>query len=131
AAMEPEYVKGLILRAPAFMIPRCAREGDMLGVRFDSVPDEAEIFKGLTLDGEYIRVARTLHAEEAIDGFDGPVLILHGDEDDVVPLEDSKAAAARYKRGELVVLRGESHHFDHLQAEMTRVIRDWLKSQRT
>jgi len=127
AAMEPEYVKGLVLRAPAFMIPRCAREGNMLGVRFDRVPDESEIFKGLTLDGEYIRVARTIHPEEAVDGFAGPVLILHGDQDDVVPLADSKAAAERYRRGELMVLQGESHHFDHCQAEMLRVIRDWLQ----
>ena len=27
--MAPDLVKGLILRAPAFMIPRCAREGNM------------------------------------------------------------------------------------------------------
>ena len=32
--MAPDLVKGLILRAPAFMIPRCAREGNMLGGPF-------------------------------------------------------------------------------------------------
>ena len=40
--MAPDLVKGLILRAPAFMIPRCAREGNMLGRSFDPlrIPDE-------------------------------------------------------------------------------------------
>ena len=51
AGKEPERVKGLILRAPAFMIPRCAREGSMLGVRFDpaQIPEAFPTIKGLTL----------------------------------------------------------------------------------
>ena len=33
--MAPDLISGLILRAPAFMIPRCAREGSMLGFTFE------------------------------------------------------------------------------------------------
>ena len=34
AGMEPDRIKGLILRAPAFVIPEGARRGDLLGYSF-------------------------------------------------------------------------------------------------
>ncbi len=132
AGEAPERVRGLILRAPAFMIPDCARKGDMLGARFDpaDIPDDLPVIKGLTLDGNYLRVAQGIRPEEAIDRFPGPVLILHGDRDDVVPAEDSVKAAARYARCTLVILPGETHHFDHDPERMKRVVRDWLRAER-
>ena len=129
--MAPDLVKGLILRAPAFMIPRCAREGNMLGRSFDPlrIPDEIPVIKGLTLEGGYVRVAQTIHPEEAIDRFPGPVLLLHGDADDTVPLQDSRDAARRYKNCRLAVIPGESHHFDRHPEQMKAAIRDWLKEE--
>ena len=126
--MAPDLVGGLILRAPAFMIPRCAREGDMLGFRFDPmcVPDEIDVIKGLTLGGEYIRVAQAVRAEDAMDRFPGPVLILHGDQDDVVPPEDSVNAAGRYRNCRLEIIPGETHHFDRFPERMETVIREWI-----
>ncbi len=131
AAMEPDHVRGLILRAPAFMIPACARAGEMLGCGFDpeAVPDEVKVIKGLTLEGAYIRVAQTIRAEDAMDRFRGPVLILHGDEDDTVPVEDSREAARRYARCRLAVIPGETHHFDRHPEVMTALIRGWLAEQ--
>ena len=132
AAMEPDHVRGLILRAPAFMIPACARTGKMLGCCFDpeAVPDEVKVIKGLTLEGTYIRVSQTIRAEDAMDRFRGPVLILHGDEDDTVPAEDSAAAAGRYANAHLEIIRGETHHFDRHPEQMKAIIRDWLKHVR-
>ena len=114
AGMAPDRISGLILRAPAFLIPRGAREGSLLGRSFDPdhIPDAIQVIKGLTLDGEYIRVARTVHAEEYADRFKGPVLILHGDHDDTVPVDDSAEFAKRYADCELAVIPGETHHFD-------------------
>ncbi len=132
AGMAPDRVKGLILRAPAFMIPRCAREGNMLGQRFDPahIPDEVQTIKGLTLEGNYLRVAQTIHVEDAVDRFPGPVLLLHGDEDDTVPLEDSVRAAARYQNCRLEIIPGETHHFDRHPGTMKTLIREWLRKTR-
>ena len=132
AGREPDRVKGLILRAPAFMIPRCAREGTMLGVRFDpaQLPEEFPTIKGLTLDRDYFLSVRELRVEEAVDAFPGPVLLLHGAADEVVPLEDVEAAARRYRNGRLELIPGETHHFDQAPEQMKRIIRDWLIQQR-
>ncbi len=133
AARVPERVKGLILRAPAFMIPRCAREGSMLGVRFDpaQIPETFPTIKGLTLEAEYIRSAQRICVEAAIDAFPGPVLLLHGTADDVVPLKDVEAAACRYRNCKLELIPGETHHFDRAPEQMKTLIRSWLGQQST
>ena len=61
-AMERDRVRGLILRAPAFMIPRGAREGSLLGRDFDPdhIPDDIPVIKGLTLEGNYLRTAQAI-----------------------------------------------------------------------
>ncbi len=126
--MAPDRIRGLILRAPAFLIPRGAREGILLGRSFDpaQIGDEIQMHDGLTLSGNYIRVAQTLHAEDAIDRFTGPVLLLQGDQDDLVPPEDSQKAAARYRQCTLRMISGETHHFNCFPELMKAAIRDWL-----
>ena len=130
AGMEPDRIHGLVLRAPAFMIPQGARDGSLLGGSFDPdhIPDEIEVIKGMTLSGDYLRVAQTIHAEEAAGRFRGPVLILHGDADDTVPPEDSKKYSGRYARCKLVILNGETHHFDQHPERAESLIREWMAS---
>ncbi len=129
AGMEADRIRGMILRAPAFMIPQGAREGRLLGRTFDPdhIPDSVSTIKDLELDGNYFRVAQTIHAEDAADRYKGPVLILHGDEDDTVPLRDSQVMAARYSRCELAVMKGETHHFDRHPEQMQEIILKWLE----
>ena len=128
AGMEPDRISGLILRAPAFMIPQGAREGNLLGKTFDPehIPDSFPVIKGLELDGNYIRVAQTVHVEEAVDRYRGPVLILHGDEDELVPPEESQRMAKRYANCQLAVISGETHHFDRYPEQMQEIIRNWV-----
>lgn len=128
AGMEPDRICALVLRAPAFMIPQCAREGNLLGYTFDPdrIPDKIPLYDGLVLDGNYLRTAQTIRAEDAVDRFKGPVLILQGDEDDTVPAADVEQTAARYENCELVLIRGETHHFDKHPEEMTERIRNFM-----
>ena len=128
AGMETDRIRGLILRAPAFMIPQGAREGVLMGRRFDPdrIPERFSVMKGMELEGNYLRVAQTIHVEEAVERFTGPVLILHGDQDDVVPVEDSIRMARKYQRCELKVIGEETHHFDRHPEKMKELIRNWV-----
>jgi len=132
AGMEADRIRGLVLRAPAFMIPRGARENSLLGSHFDPdhIPDEIPLPQGVTLNGNYIRVARTVYVEDAVDRFRGPVLILQGDADDVVPAEDVRRTAARYADCELAMIQGETHHFDVHPEEMKERIRTFMQKIR-
>ena len=107
---------------------QCARDGNLLGQRIDPdhIPDSLPTIKGLTLDGNYVRVAQTIRVEDAADRFRNPILILHGDEDDTVPLADSHRMAQLYRNCELTVIAGETHHFDRHPDQMQEAIRTWL-----
>ena len=84
--MFPDDFKAIIPLSPAWMIPENAREGIILGMTFDPehIP-ESIAFDERELSGDYIRVARTIHVEDEIARYEGPVLIVHGDEDESVP----------------------------------------------
>ena len=98
AALKHEKIKALIPMSPALMIPDGARTGDLLGMKFDpnNLPEGVYLeHKEDTLGSNYIRVAQTIHVEEAIDRYTGPVLLVHGDEDMSVPVSCSIEAAKR------------------------------------
>ncbi|MBP5726766.1 MAG: alpha/beta fold hydrolase, partial [Clostridia bacterium] len=82
-AMKRDVIKGLIPLSPAWMLPEGARKGTLLGQVFDPdhIPDVLPAWGDRGLKGNYVRVAQTIHVEEAIDRFTGPVLIVHGDAD--------------------------------------------------
>jgi len=59
-----------------------------------------------------------------------PWLLVHGDADEMVPLDDSRdARAAAAGRPELVVLRGVDHRFTGAVAAMTGAVVPWLVNQ--
>ena len=129
AGIEADRIRGLILRAPAVMIPEGARKGNLLGGTFDPehIPDAVPTIKGLELNGNYIRTAQMIHVEEAIDRFTGPVLIIHGEYDDVVPLSYSVETSKRFMNCDLKVIAGDTHSFDLHKDQMADVIRNWLR----
>ena len=88
-AMKQDVIKGLIPLSPAWMIPEGARKGTLLGQNFDPdhIPDILPAWGDRGLNGNYVRVAQTIHVEDAIDRYAGPVLIVHGDQDEAVPVE--------------------------------------------
>lgn len=54
---------------------------------------------------------RDFSAYDHIGGFAGPVLILQGDKDGIVPISVAQRASEKYKNAELVILRDEGHGF--------------------
>ena len=131
AAMEPDRVKGLIPLSPAWMIPECARRGELLGVSFDPahVPDALESWEGEYLDGNYVRVAQSIRVEDAIDRWTGPTLLIHGDADETVPYRWAEEAARRYRNCELVRIPGDTHCYDRHLELVTAAVRDWLRKE--
>ena len=127
-AMKRDVLAGLIPLSPATMIPDGAREGNLLGLEFDPehVPEELTNGDGRVLGGNYIRVAQTIRVEEAIDRYTGPVLIVHGDADEAVPVACAKAAAARYVNAKLVLIPGDDHCYDYHLDQVLEAIREWM-----
>ncbi len=129
AALKRDVIKGVIPMSPAAMIPEAARRGTLLGQHFDPehIPDI--IFRtgdGRKLGGNYARAAQTIHVEEAIDKYDGPVLIVHGDADEAVPVEVGIEAAKRYKNCKLVLIPGDTHCYDNHLDQAVDAVKAWM-----
>ena len=132
AALEHERIKGIIPMSPATMIPESARSGNIVGIPFDpdNIPDEIFIErKGLTLGGNYARVARTINVGQAIDSYKGPVLLVHGDADMSVPVKCSIEAAEHYTNAELVIIPGDDHCYHNHLDQLVDAVRVWMERQ--
>ena len=130
AGMCPDTFKALIPMAPALMIPDGARKGELIGISFDpnAIPDVLVGFNGLRLKGDYVRVAQTIHVEDEIDRFKGPVCIIHGDADEAVPYECGKEAAGRYKNCVLETIKGATHCYEGHFEEVSFALRNFLRT---
>ena len=111
AALKHDVIRGIIPLSPAWMIPEYARKGELLGQPFDPdhIPESLGAWGDRLLDGNYARVAQTIHVEEAIARYKGPVLIVHGDQDEAVPVRYGIEAAKAYANAELVLIPGDDH----------------------
>ena len=127
-AMKHDVIKGIIPLSPAWMIPEGARKGNLLGQDFDPdhVPESLVNWDGRHLKGNYVRVAQTIRVEDAIDRYTGPVLIVHGDQDEAVPVEYGIKAAELYKDCKLVLIPGDTHCYDRHLDQVLDAIREWV-----
>lgn len=106
-----EDVKGLILWYPAFVIPDDSKKRLERG--------DTEVF-GMKLSPDYDKVAVDIDVKDLQTGFGKPVLLIHGNKDDVVPIEYSRTAAANYGYATLREVKGAGHGFDGKDSDMAR-----------
>ena len=116
AGMCPDDFKAILPLAPALCIPDDARSGHMLSYVFDPlhIPEKL-IYNEWILGGDYVRVAQTIHVEDEINRYKGPVYIVHGDADETVPYSYAEWADKLYEDSTLVNIKGANHCFtEHL-----------------
>lgn len=114
-----DQIRGMILKYPAFCI---AHDWIKQFPHAEDIPEEIP-FWDMTLGRAYVETLYDLKWEEQAEGFDRPVLIVHGTDDEVVPLSYSEQAVKRYPDAVLRAFAGEGHGFtqegDRRMAEMT------------
>ena len=128
AGMCPDKFGAIIPLSPAWMIPEYARKGELLGTGVNplNIPDEFVQDDNNVLSGNYMRVAQTIHVEDEIERYKGPVLIVHGDEDESVPYEYGVKAAELYNNAKLVTIKGDNHCFDKHSDRMAEAVKEFL-----
>ncbi|MGN1021458.1 MAG: alpha/beta hydrolase family protein [Aristaeellaceae bacterium] len=107
SAEAPEKIAGLGLLYPALCIADNWRE------QFPEVSDIPETvdFWGMLLGRVYFTSMRGLDIFSVLPAYRGPVLLLHGTLDDIVPIAYSEKAAALYQNAALHVFPEEKHGF--------------------
>ena len=119
AGHHPKKVHSLVLWYPAFVVP------DDSAKRFSAGEDTCF---GMKLSPDFNKVAMEIDIYREIAPYRGPVLILHGDQDPVVPLSYSERALQVYEDASLVVIPGAGHGFDGEDSRMARErSAEWIK----
>lgn len=77
---------------------------------------------------DYFIGGKNINQKNLLSDIEIPVLILHGDKDALVPLQDSKDALNYLPEGsQLEVVRGAGHGFGGHLDEVGKLITDWMK----
>ena len=111
AARRPQDISGLILWYPAFSIPEDAQRRYMAG--------ENQVF-GIVLGKAFDEQARKIDVYGSIAAYPGPVLLIHGTEDSVVPLSCSERALSYCSDGQLIKMEGAGHGYEGTQCAAAR-----------
>lgn len=108
-----EDIKGMVLLFPAFCIPDNWNNSNYPIDRYptpESIPESFD-FWGVELGRDFVLTLRDLDIYANMVDFQKPVLILHGTNDNIVPISYSQRAAKTYPNAELVTYKGEGHGF--------------------
>ncbi len=126
AAVRPEEISGLAMYYPALCIP-----DDWTGKFLDKndIPEELELW-GNTLGRGFFQSVYGMDVFGTIGAYSGRVLIIHGDQDSVVPLAYSERAKEVYRNAQLVVYPGEDHGFrPDKRTEAIRLVLEFMQKQ--
>ncbi len=124
ASKYPKEVKSLILLYPAFSIT------DYAQVAFKSinrVPDTLNLF-GFTVGKNYFAKLFNYDLLKSATKYNGPVLIMHGTDDIIVPETYSEKANKKFKHSKLYIFKHAGHDFKgKYVTRANRLITDFLK----
>lgn len=125
-----DKITGLVLLAPAAVLRDDALRGNTMGAVYDPwnmTDDYVQLpFGGLRLGRKFIETALTLPIYETAFRYEGPVFILHGTHDRVVPYTYGERYNTGYKNSSIRLITGEDHGFSKNTPDAARCAAQWL-----
>lgn len=126
----------VLLASGGDLIKESLAEGKFLGIKFtlDQLGDSIPLAPGRSLGREYIKAALETDVIATTAKYDGPVCLIHGDNDPTVPVSMSRRYKEAIPSAELLVFDALTHSFHNdvasaILATTEYLIRD-LKPQR-
>ena len=108
ASRHPAEAAGVVMLFPAFVVKDYVH---LLFDNLDQVPDEFNLMGWITIGKKYVEDIWDYDPFEEIGRYQGPVLLLQGDSDIMVPVSSSDQAARCYKKIDYKVIAGGGHGF--------------------
>lgn len=119
----------LILMAPASILQDFARRGRFFSVHCDpeDPPETISVF-GFKMGREYITTAQTLPIAEESSWYTGPVCLVHGIWDGIVPISCSESYHKLFKHSDFHRIKGTGHVFLFRRRQVRRILLSFLQS---
>lgn len=126
ASEHSEFAKGILLLYPALCI---ADDWDRAFPNLSDIPDTQELW-GVTLGRKYFEAVHGLKIYEKIGGYQGPVLVMHGEDDPVVSVDYSRRLSEVCHDFRLEVFAGEGHGFTEAgDARVAQLTLDFVRER--
>ena len=107
AAEMPQQVSHLVLIYPAFCIPD---NWNNRYPRLEDIPDTTRLWN-VPMGRRFFEELRSMNPFSSMERFKRPVLIIQGDADRIVSVQDSRRAAKSYPDARLHIISGAGHGF--------------------
>ena len=92
-----------------------------------TVSRRKESRKEYVVDGSIIDEKETINQRKLLQNVKEPVKIIHGDQDEVIPLEDSVRAVKLLETSELKIIEGLGHDYDKKLDQVAKEAEKWFQ----
>ena len=125
------HPSGLVLIAPASVLKNACLNGKLLGAEFDPVnlPEYTRCFGIMKVGKEYLRSTQKLDIYGTAEAYKGPVRIIHGEKDSLVPMWCSEDYKKIYgENSELIVVEGENHRISRKTKKVAEMVASFFEN---
>ena len=131
-ARDGERPAGLVLLAPGSIIKEATQGGRFFGQEFDPADPPAYIkcFHHYKLGHDYLVQTQLLDIYGTAELYQGPVCLIHGANDGIVPLWCSERYHEIYQNSQLHVVKGENHMFIKKGRQVAKMVAQFLRSMK-
>lgn len=122
---------GLVLIAPASVLKPACQKGHLLGAKFDPVDPPAFVrcFGMMKVGREYLLSTQQLDIYGTAAAYDGPVRIIHGSDDTLVPMWCSEDFLKTYgDAAQLIVIDNENHRISRRTRHVAILVTNFFSS---
>ena len=126
-----EKIKTIVLMSPAPELPEDTAKGDLFGVRYNpkNVPEYITLSNGLKVGRAFLETTPTVPIYALSSHYEGPVLIVHSQDDQLVPYKYGVEFSQIYQNAILKTLHGFDHNFTQDTPAVNKGITDYLAGQ--
>lgn len=121
---------GLVLMAPASVLTNACNNGELLGAKFDPAnpPEFIRCFGVMKVSKEYILTTQELDIYSVAQEYKGPVMIIHGSEDSLVPMWCSEDFKRIYGDSAVLnIIEGENHRISRRTKDAAKMVSSFFQ----
>ena len=126
-----DKIKTIVLMSPAPELKEDTAKGDLFGVKYNpkDVPEYITLSNGLKVGRAFLETTQHLPIYEISKKYTGPVLVLHSQDDQLVPYRYGVEYSKVFPHAQLKTVHGFDHNFTQDTPTIDTIVTDFLAEQ--
>ena len=124
-------LKSIVLMSPAPELKEDTARGNLFGIKYDpkNVPEYITLSNGLKVGRAFLETTQHLPIYETSAKYAGPVLVVHSQDDQLVPYRYGVEYSKIYKNARLETVHGFNHNFTQDTPFVDKIVTDFFAEQ--